>query len=986
MLFERYARITLICLLILSLSVAGCSSGGGNSGSEGNPISNSGDNGGDGTSPSGSAPEAVFTVSTDLGSYPLAVVFDASGTSDDDGGILRYVWDFGDGATGTGVNTSHTYGDEGIYTARVTVTDESDLTGSASHVIEVKPQYTISGAITPADNMISDSDVNDPNKGYVSNDSFEQAQEVFAPCVISGYVNMSGQGPEGRSNDEDDDPDDPEDFFIVSLAEGMSLTLYIAEYSADDPDATNLDLYLYDSGRSFYRSSIGDGAVESLSVSDEGTYYVRVQSGSDTTASTYTLTIGLADASASQATLCTGDDFVPGEVLVRFDADAEDVITELAGVQGGGAPMGFTTRNNGRGRDRLLSFSGSVEKEAFFDRLGVRSGLNRSLAHGRIDDGDRAKLETLWMVRGLRKQPGVLFAEPNYIRKPLAEPNDTLYDYQWHYPLINLPDAWDITRGSSDVVVAVIDTGVLLDHPDLQGQLVAGYDFIRSTQISADGDGRDDDPDDPGDSEGIGGSSFHGTHVAGTIAALTNNSGGVAGVAWDAKVMPLRVMGVGGGYDSDIAAAIRYAAGLDVGGVTPLEEPVDVINLSLGSDSDSQVLESACEEARAQGVIVVAAAGNDNSSRSTYPAAFDGVVSVSAVAIDESLASYSNYGDTIDVAAPGGDSGDEDGNGYSDMVLSTWGDDSGGSIDMVYGFSMGTSMAAPHVAGVAALMKSLYPGLTPNEFDALLQGGYLTRDIGDGGRDDHFGWGLIDAYKAVSVVRDGDIDEVQSAILSVSPSVLNFGTLLSSIGVTAENIGGGSLALADGSPTWNAAWLNVTASDDVGTDGLGTYVVAVDRDGQPEGTYYDTITFTASEGAEKEVAVAMRVASEEEGRDTGYYYILLMDPETYETIGQVETDGSDDGYEYSFQGLSHGDSYVIFAGTDPDNDYIICGNGEACGAYLSMDSPVELTVESDLSGIDFTTDALFNLSSVAGFQGAGSGLPLRRDTSREDGE
>jgi serine protease len=380
-------------------------------------------------------------------------------------------------------------------------------------------------------------------------------------------------------------------------------------------------------------------------------------------------------------------------------------------------------------------------------------------------------------------------------------------------------------------------------------------------------------------------------------------------------------------------------------------------------------------------VIIIAAAGNDDNSSPSYPAAYDGVVSVSAVAMDESLASYSNWGDTVDVAAPGGD-----GSNPSGMVLSTCGEESGGTVDYTYAFMQGTSMASPHVAGVVALMKSLYPGMTPDEFDYLLQGGYLTRDIGDAGRDDFFGWGLIDAHKAVSVVQDGSIDEALPASLTVSQTVMHFGAALSSIEVAVTNSGGGTLALADGSPTWSASWLSVTASGDVGADGLGTYVVTVDREGLSEGKYYETVFFTASGGGEKEVSVIMRVASEEESTDTGYYYILLINADTHETVGQVETGGAGGVYGYSFDGLSYGESYIILAGTDPDNDYHICNSGEACGAYMSLGSPVELTVKSDLSGINFTTDVIPDLSSATVLQNLGISLPLDREALEQDEE
>jgi serine protease len=406
-----------------------------------------------------------------------------------------------------------------------------------------------------------------------------------------------------------------------------------------------------------------------------------------------------------------------------------------------------------------------------------------------------------------------------------------------------------------------------------------------------------------------------------------------------------------------------------------------VINLSLGGYNAGPVAEWVYREARDQGVIIVAAAGNDGSSLPSYPAAFDSVVSVSALAMDESRASYSNWGDTIDVAAPGGDGGNS-----SEMVLSTCGEESGGAVDYTYAYMQGTSMASPHMAGVVALMKSLYPGMTPDEFDYLLEGGYLTRDIGDEGRDDSFGWGLIDAYKAVSVVRDGSIDATLPAVLTVSPTVMHFGAALSSLEAVVANSGGGALALADGSPTWSASWLSVTASGDVGADGLGAYLVAVDPEGLSEGKYYDTIFFTAAGGDEKEISVILRVASEVEGTDTGYYYILLIDARTHETVGQVETGGAGGVYDYSFDELAYGGSYIILGGTDPDNDYYICDSGEACGAYTSLDSPLELTVTSDLSEIDFTTDAVPDLSSVAVLQALGISLPLEREALEKDGE
>ena len=225
--------------------------------------------------------------------------------------------------------------------------------------------------------------------------------------------------------------------------------------------------------------------------------------------------------------------------------------------------------------------------------------------------------------------------------------------------------------------------------------------------ISLDGDGIDSDPEDPGD-EMEGRSSFHGTHVTGTIGAATNNAIGVAGIARNCKIMPLRVLGNGGGLASDIREAIKYAAGLRNGSGKLPSKRADIINMSLGGSSRSDLDQQVINDARNAGVIIIAAAGNYASNAPMYPAAYNGVISVSAVGADKQLAPYSNYGNTIDIAAPGGNmSRDYDGDGHLDGVLSTGGNDASGPIQMVYNFKQGTSMAAPHVAGVVALMKSL---------------------------------------------------------------------------------------------------------------------------------------------------------------------------------------------------------------------------------------------------------------------------------------
>ncbi len=847
--------------------------------------------------------------------------------------------------------------------------------------VEAEPiseTYSISGTVTSAEHMVTDSDVNDPSAAYATNNSFAAAQEISAPVTVSGFVNVDNTG-NIQNGDRFAVNGDKNDFFLVTLTTGMYVSLYMPENSGQ----SGLNLYLYDEGQNLVDAALfSQGVVGSLTVSSDGTYYVRVEAVSDRftqTITTYALTMGLTETMTSQYPLRLSNEFMPGEVLVRCRQEEESVLGPHAPDL---STMGFNTKAGGSGRDRLLNRSDLLDKDTFFENLGVQAALKGSLESGNMTAETRQKMETLWMIRALRNQSGIQIAEPNYIRKALSKiPDDPYYTYQWHYPLINLPKAWDITTGSSDVVVAVVDTGVLLDHPDLAGQLVDGYDFISSTRISLDGDGIDNDPDDPGDQEGVDGAgSFHGTHVAGTIAALTNNTaddeeGGVAGIAWNVKVMPLRVLGYGGGTTYDIMEAVKYAAGLDNDSGIILAEPVDIINASLGGEIATEYEQEIYAEARAQGVIIIAAAGNGGSDTKMYPAAYDDVVSVSAVTIDKSLASYSSYGDTIDVAAPGGSSTDINGDGYTDGILSTIGDDSNGAIKMGYAFSIGTSMAAPHVSGVVALMKSIYPDMTPDIFETLLAAEYLTQDIGDTGRDNSFGYGLIDAYKAVVAAQEGGSGDMP-AVISVSPANLNMVTSsenpTQSTTVTVKNSGGGDPTITDFYS--DVAWMSVQPSD-VDAYGFGTYTVSVNSIDLSAGTDTGTVTFE-SESNNAEVSVVIQVGTAN-ATNGGYHYILLLDPDTLTTVSQVGSIGEEGVYDYNFSDLSYGKTYVVYAGTDVDHDGFICEDAEACGAYISLDGPVEITVTENMEHMDFSTDITISLPTTITSQSVTTPTPIQ---------
>jgi thermitase len=319
-------------------------------------------------------------------------------------------------------------------------------------------------------------------------------------------------------------------------------------------------------------------------------------------------------------------------------------------------------------------------------------------------------LEAPKILEYFQAKESVEFAEPQYILmqnnvnmpNELNLPNDQLYreEYQWNLPVIETEEGWKISRGSKDITIAVIDTGVDLDHPDLVNRLVEGYNVLGDNHLAEDDNG-------------------HGTHVAGIIASETNNHEGIAGLTWYNKIMPIKAMGTEGyGTTFDIAKGIVWA----------VDHGADVINLSLGNYKESNVLEKAIHYAYNRNVVMVAAAGNDASKQPSYPAAYPEVLSVSAVNVDGELAEFSNHGSYINISAPG------------EYIPSTY-------FNEQYAALSGTSMAAPHVAGLAGLVKSANPDLSNKEIMKIIQDSAI--DLGRPGRDIEFGYGMIDVKNAL---------------------------------------------------------------------------------------------------------------------------------------------------------------------------------------------------------------------------------------------
>lgn len=754
------------------------------------------------------------------------------------------------------------------------------------------------------------------------------------------------------------------DLFSLNTTEPVRITLSVA---ANDLDVNDLDLVLIDASTGDdVDISAGLISTELIEITPDlinttgGDFLVGVVVFSGRSA--YVLDFASVEglSTAASEPIPPGAEFAPGEVLVKLKRDASGARRKSAD---------FAARHRLTQKQSLPQEVELMKVTPPAPRL-QKGGERQKLKTANSEANERKAL-MLDTIRRLRRDPDVVYAEANFIRRPfITTPNDKHFPKQWHYELINLPQAWDVTKGSNNITVAVIDTGVLR-HPDLEPRLVAGFDFISDATAAGDADGPDPDATDEGDDPRGISSSFHGTHVAGTVGAATDNNLGVAGVTWQTRIMPLRVLGTEGGLDSDIAQAILYAAG---GEDPTTPKRAHIINMSLGGQGPSQTMQNAITTARNKGVIIVAAAGNENTSALTSPAGLDGVISVSAVDLNARKAPYSNFGSKVDVAAPGGDTAaDLNSDGFADGVLSTLGDDNG---DFFFRFYQGTSMSAPHVAGVLALMLAVNDQLNPDDIDQLLAGTHpsttqrITRDLGVTGRDDLYGHGLIDAALAVqaagAVPGGTSLPPPTAPILSVSTSSLDFSNYISTLQINITNAGIGTLTITE--ITDDAPWLTVTPTS--GTAPL-TVNAAVDRSGLADANDTATITI-ATDAGQATVSVEMTAGGVTLG-DVGTVFVLVLDQETFDTVAQTETTRAQN-YDFTVP-ETPGGTYIVVAGTDRDNDDFICDIEDACGSFPD---PVTVTPEEDRSGIEILVGELASPQRAKAALGGVQGKKFRR--------
>lgn len=668
-----------------------------------------------------------------------------------------------------------------------------------------------------------------------------------------------------------------------------------------------------------------------LSVGGSGSAAVVPVTGIDADASTRAsgLVVPAAASTAAGARAASAD-VVPGEVIVAF----------APGVATAGAAT--------------LTVDGVA-----LARVRAQSAIGAALYRAPTLDAAATRA----VAATLAARADVRYAHPNYLAHAFAVPNDPFYGLQWHYPAIGLPAAWDLTTGSAGVVAAVVDTGILhsftqpsLTEPDFTGKVLPGYDFVADFQSAGDGDGRDPDPFDVGTEP-------HGSHVAGTVGAATNEGIGVAGVDWNARLLPVRVLGANGsGTLWDIVDGAMWAAGASVAGVPANANPAHVINLSLGGayactpfEEDAYGWIASSSPRRA--VVVVAAGNDDVDAAQASPASCPNVIAVGATDARGFRAPYSNYGSRVDVMAPGGDvTADRNLDGRPDGVLSV--------VDGGFDFYQGTSMAAPHVAGVVALMKALDPDLTPGEAWVALTSTARPLDATACARPSgaDCGFGLIDAAAAVALVDAGTIPQPGPGTLVFDPPTLDFGTHEGALTVALRNDGPAAVtweivafAAASGNPgtMLTGSVLASAVNGSVPAGGVGSVDITIDRAFvTADGAYAFSLMFEVG-GAADALQGSFVKASQAPVLPSGPTIVAAFVDDAF---GNPVESGyvSDDGFFDTFTFAAKAGANEVIAWVDQDDDLEI-DEGDFLGVYPG---PVGVAAGQVTSGVGVELERL----------------------------
>ena len=656
-------------------------------------------------------------------------------------------------------------------------------------------------------------------------------------------------------------------------------------------------------------------------------------------------------------------------------------------------------------RNMASSFQTEVDAVPLFESTSVLTvGAPQTIS--KISASSSAADTTLQFIAQLRARSDIVYAEPNYVQyktQSAVPPNDPLYPVQitptnsnniWHYTQANIPNAWTTTTGSSSVRVAVIDTGILLNkndtngndtnatreattHPDLYcpSRWRPGYNFVSYTSANT-SPNQAIESDDPYDIGPISGTSYHGSHVAGTIGACTNNGTGIAGIDWNVEMQSVRVLGPLGGYSSDIVRGMRWAVGLPVLTRTPANPagvnitnpfPADILNMSLGGSGIDQTEQDAINDINAAGKVLVVSAGNSNDNAYNYsPAGLNGVITVAALGPNSIRAYYSNFGSGVEIAAPGGDLSvvtlpkgvlsiqgcNVDGQGDVNPVTgcTTWG----------YADFQGTSMASPHVVGILALMNAArvansLPKLNLQEATYYLQSTAAAFPVNS---DCSLGCGAgqVDAAAAVAAAAANNATGPFLQIrYDVSGAVagLDFGTSLTTGTLTLNNLNNtaGTFTLS----TSNSALSVSSATNSIAANGTVTLNVTLNRALSSDGAFIGSINATTTSGQKTSAPVYYQIGTGSSDLGRMRLRLRTFAAGVLTTISQqVINYVPGQGYLYRFLNVPNAANYVVVADIDAAGDgtseYYRCYPQASAGLCNGTVFSITGTVRND----DFT--------------------------------
>ena len=822
---------------------------------------------------------------------------------------------------------------------------DGSLTVSTQVIISVtdNPEtYNISGTVFTNNVTVLDRDLPSSNWSSGTNDSKDDAQDIFVPSVIVGSLGQK----------------DELDFYKFVGAANLTASLEVSDFSENN----NINLYLYDADGKFQDSVIDANQSKAMVLPTEGIFYLvpRLAKGE----SKYVIEFSQSSGAATQNS--SFSQYVKNEILTYVPffgppkSDNGNTASQQRKPQTATYAKEVLTKIfrddplESGSKKYTLDLGSAPKSKATKIQFNLKDSSGLSHTEEQLRDIQFreyvADLQLLFPERNIHlnylvKRSSVFLADP---RK----------EQQWHVDRIKLPVALNaIGQETKNVVVAVIDSGSPAQSSTAwktSAFVLGGYDFVEGAN-TGDGNGRDGDPTDPEARYGytiINGrvQGSHGTHVGTTIAAR-NDGKDYNGMA--VKVLPLRVFPVGENSTVSIYTeeqALLYAADLNnVSGTkySSLLNPVKVVNMSLGGLGGRCHIQTVLNDVRAKGISVVASAGNNahkqpnpHTSKIGYPASCEGVISVAATTKLDKRTYFSDYNDFVDIAAPG-----------EDICAYYW--------DEREGCIPGTSMASPQVAGAVALMYAVNPELTPDDIDALLMQGKMTRDILTPGKDPETGYGLLDVAKAVDAANGSG----ELTYATVSPSVLNFGYSKTEIMVELTKVGSGALSVSRLTIRSGSA-SGLTYNSDVNAEGFGSYTFSLDRAKIENGTFRESLNFVMSDGSSVSTLVNYSKGTERARTDIKKLWVLLIGEDQKNQNKLIDLEGGT--AVFSFDQVPEG-NYWLCLSTDIDGNNRVCEQGEVYARYPgSSGRSNRFLLDREMSGIEATVEAKsFNFSATS---------------------